>query len=380
MAAEANSEPRTAGSAVFETSTFADGDSGRTARVSLGSGRSDRASLLVEVAAASVLRRLSDVSVQQRSASVVISNVHLKDCGERAELPATAATLLYSRTGCHWSFGPGLPQYHRKGASRPYPRRDSGARPKASKSPVIITPVAPVRSVQDAMPGSDSSSARRPRVPQTAPEPPRYIVIEGPLRVGKTTLSRVLAERLHARRIYDCEENPFLGDFYGAKPGAAFRAQLYFLMERQKRIREGLAGHAPGPVISDFLMEKDRIFANINLDDDELKLYERFYEALTVDVPQPDLVIYLQAKPEVPRTRIAKKRAHEERQIAIEYVEEVARAYEHFFFRYEGADLLVIDTSEIDFVERSEDLQQLLRRLREPVKGTQYFLPLGETD
>src|SRR5215468_8991972 len=121
MAAEANSEPRTAGSAAFETSTFTDGDSGRTARASRGSGRTDRVSLLVEVAAASVLRRLSDVSVQQRSASVVISNVHLKDCGERAELPATASTLLYSGTGCHWSFGHGLPWYHRKGASSPYP-------------------------------------------------------------------------------------------------------------------------------------------------------------------------------------------------------------------------------------------------------------------
>jgi deoxyadenosine/deoxycytidine kinase len=230
------------------------------------------------------------------------------------------------------------------------------------------------------MPGSDSSSAKRARLPQNAPQPPRYIIIEGPLRVGKSTLSRVLAERLHARRIYDCEDNPFLADFYAAKPGAAFRTQLYFLMERQKRIREGLSGDEPGPVISDFLMEKDRIFANLNLDDDELKLYDRFYEALTVDMPQPDLVIYLQAKPEVLRTRIAKKRAHEEREIAIEYVEEVARAYEHFFFRYEGADLLVIDTSEIDFVERSEDLQQLLRRLQEPVKGTQYFLPLGGTD
>lgn len=230
------------------------------------------------------------------------------------------------------------------------------------------------------MSGSDSSSAKRAPVPQNAPQPPRYIVIEGPLRVGKTTLSRVLAERLHARRIYDCDDNPFLADFYAAKPGAALRAQRYFLMERQKRIREGLAGDAPGPVISDFLMEKDRIFANLNLDDEELKLYERFYEVLTVDMPQPDLVIYLQAKPEVLRTRIAKKRAHEEREIAIEYVEEVARAYEHFFFRYEGADLLVIDTSEIDFVERSEDLQQLLRRLQEPVKGTQYFLPLGGTD
>src|SRR5215469_12364357 len=108
MAAEVDSGPRTAGSAVFETSTFADGDSGSTARASRGSGRTDRASRLVGVAAASVLRRLSDVSVQQRSASVAISNVHLKDCGERAELSATAFSLLYSATACHWSLPPGL--------------------------------------------------------------------------------------------------------------------------------------------------------------------------------------------------------------------------------------------------------------------------------
>ncbi len=151
-------------------------------------------------------------------------------------------------------------------------------------------------------------------------------------------------------------------------------------MERQKRTREGLAGDAPGPVISDFLMEKDRIFANLNLDDKELKLYERYYEMLTAEMPEPDLVIYLQAKPEVLRARIAKKKAAEEKQIAAEYVEEVARAYEHFFFRYEAADLLVVDTSEIDFVERSEDLQQLLKRLQEPVKGTQYYLPLGGSE
>jgi deoxyguanosine kinase len=230
------------------------------------------------------------------------------------------------------------------------------------------------------MPASDSSSAKRARVPQPGPQPPHFIVIEGPLRVGKTTLARILAERLHARRIYDCEDNPFLADFYAEKPGAAFHAQLYFLMERQKRIREALSGDAPGPVISDYLMEKDRIFANLNLDDSELKLYERYYEALTVELPQPDLVIYLQAKPEVLRTRLAKKKAREEKQISPAYIEEVARAYEHFFFRYEGADLLVIDTSEIDFVERNEDLQQLLRRLQEPVKGTQYFLPLGGSD
>lgn len=230
------------------------------------------------------------------------------------------------------------------------------------------------------MPGSDSSSAKRAREPRPASQPPHFIVIEGPLRVGKTTLARILAERLHARRIYDSEDNPFLADFYAEKPGAAFRAQMHFLMERQKRIREALAGDAPGPVISDFLMEKDRIFANLNLDDDELKLYERYYESLTAELPQPDLVIYLQAKPEVLRTRLARKKAREERQISPTYIEEVARAYEHFFFRYEGADLLVIDTSEIDFVERNEDLQQLLRRLQDPVKGTQYFLPLGGSD
>jgi deoxyadenosine/deoxycytidine kinase len=230
------------------------------------------------------------------------------------------------------------------------------------------------------MPGSESSSARRARPPQPGPQPPRFIVIEGPLRVGKTTLAQILAERLHARRIFDCEDNPFLAQFYAEKPGAAFRTQLYFLMERQKRIREALSSETPGPVISDFLMEKDRIFANLNLDDAELKLYERYYEALTQELPEPDLVIYLQAKPEVLRTRMAKKKAREEQQISSEYIEEVSRAYEHFFFRYEGADLLVIDTSEIDFVERNDDLQHLLRRLQEPVKGTQYFLPLGGTD
>jgi deoxyadenosine/deoxycytidine kinase len=231
------------------------------------------------------------------------------------------------------------------------------------------------------MAANDASSAKRARIlPQRAPQPPRFIVIEGPLRVGKSTLARILAERLHARRILDCEDNPFLADFYRAKPGAALRAQMYFLIERQRRLREAFASpasEAPGAILSDFLIEKDRIFANINLDDEELKLYERYYEALTIDLPAPDLVIYLQASPEVLRTRIAKKAARGEDRISPEYVEEVARAYEHFFFRYAAADLLVVNTSEIDFVERSDDLQQLLRRLQEPVKGTQYFLPLG---
>src|SRR6267378_3581624 len=219
---------------------------------------------------------------------------------------------------------------------------------------------------------NESTSAKRAPVPTRGPQAPRFIVIEGPLRVGKSTLAKILAERLHARRVYDCEDNPFLADFYKEKPGSALRAQMYFLMDRQKRLREALAIDAPGPVISDFLMEKDRIFANLNLDDEELKLYERYYEALAAELPAPDLVIYLQATPEVLRARIAKKASREETQIAL--------AYEHFFFRYAASDLLVINTSEIDFVERSEDLQQLLRRLQDPVKGTQYFLPLGASE
>src|SRR6266704_3663186 len=192
------------------------------------------------------------------------------------------------------------------------------------------------------MPGNDSAATQRARVPQRSPQLPRFIVIEGPLRVGKTTRARILSERLHARRIYDCEDNPFLADFYNAKPGSALRAQMYFLIERQKRLREALAVDSPAPLLSDFLMEKDRIFANLNLDDEELKLYERYYEALAKDIPSPDLVIYLQAKPEVLRTRIAKKAVKDENQISTEYIEEVSRAYEHFFFQYEASDLLVI--------------------------------------
>ena len=214
--------------------------------------------------------------------------------------------------------------------------------------------------------------------PGPAFRPPRFIALEGPIRVGKSTLAKVLAERLHARRVFDCEDNPFLSDFYNEKPGAAFRTQMYFLMERHRRLHEALAVEAPGPVLADFLFEKDKIFANLNLDDEELKLYDRYFERFAAELRPPDLVVYLQAKPEVLRERIAKKGAREETQISPEYLEAVVRAYEHFFFRYAASDLLVINTSDIDFVNRNADLQQLLRRLQDPVKGTQYFLPLGQ--
>jgi deoxyguanosine kinase len=215
--------------------------------------------------------------------------------------------------------------------------------------------------------------------PQPAPayQPPRHIAIEGPIRVGKSTLARILADRLSARRVLDPEDNPFLADFYREKPGAAFRAQMYFLIERHRRLSEGQQGGRAAPLVSDFLFEKDKIFAYVNLDNEELKLYERYFEMFAAGISPPDLVIYLQASPEVLRERIAKKQSPAEKQISDAYLEEVIRAYEHFFFRYSASDLLVINTSEIDFVERNADLQQLLRRLQAPVKGTQYFLPLS---
>lgn len=208
-------------------------------------------------------------------------------------------------------------------------------------------------------------------------KPPRYIAIEGPIRVGKSTLAKILAEQMHARRVCDCEDNPFLSDFYDERPGAAFRAQMYFLYERHRRLTEIEANRTP--FVSDFLFEKDKIFAYLNLDNEELKLYERYFDWFAPSVPAPDLVIYLQAKPDVLRKRVSKKGHPAEREVSLEYLEAVANAYEHFFFRYSASNLLVVDTTEIDFVERNQDLQELLRRLRQPVKGTQYFLPLGQS-
>jgi len=208
---------------------------------------------------------------------------------------------------------------------------------------------------------------------------PRYIAIEGPIRVGKSTLAHALAENIHARRVFDSVENPFLADFYDEKPGAAFRAQMYFLYERHRRLMEARPDEGGAPLVADFLFEKDKIFAYINLDNEELKIYEKYFDMLAPSVTAPDLVIYLQAKPEVLCKRVSRKRDPAETNISVEYLEAVANAYEHFFFRYSASNLLVVDTSEIDFVERNRDLQELLRRLRQPVKGTQYFLPLGQT-
>ena len=209
-------------------------------------------------------------------------------------------------------------------------------------------------------------------------EPPRFIAIEGPVRVGKTSLADILADRLHADRTRDIEDNPFLEAFYHDKPGAAFLAQLHFLLQRFKQL--GTLDRAARPhrvMVSDYIFEKDKIFAYLNLNDAEIQIYDRYYELFAEQVPTPDLVIYLQAKPEALKKRIEKKNVRFEHCISDGYLEAMVNAYEHFFFHYKSSDLLVVETSEIDFVDRNEDLQELLRRLSQPVSGTQYFLPLG---
>ncbi len=207
---------------------------------------------------------------------------------------------------------------------------------------------------------------------------PRYIAVEGPIRVGKSTLSSILAERLNAQRVTDPENNSFLSSFYQGEPGAAFQAQFTFLVQRFEQLRAlDMGARSQKLVVSDFIFEKDKLFAYLNLNDQELDTYNRYYNYFRDQLPTPDLVIYLQATPEVLKKRLRKKNAAGEKAISEEYLEEVVKAYEHFFFHYTSSDLLIVNTSEIDFVERNEDLQELLRKVSAPIKGTQYFLPLG---
>jgi deoxyguanosine kinase len=210
---------------------------------------------------------------------------------------------------------------------------------------------------------------------------PRYIAVEGPIRVGKSSLASILSERLNAQRVTDPEQNSFVGAFYEGAAGAAFQTQFTFLIRRFEQLQAlDLGGRSQKVIVSDFIFEKDKIFACLNLNDQELDTYNRYYNHFREQLPSPDLVIYLQATPEVLKKRLKKKNAAAEKAISEEYLEEVTKAYEHFFFHYTSSDLLIVNTSEIDFVERNEDLQELLRKVSEPIKGTQYFLPLGSQE
>ena len=207
----------------------------------------------------------------------------------------------------------------------------------------------------------------------------RYIAIEGNIGAGKTTLSKLIAgEAGGAIFQEEVDGNPFISKFYQDTKAYAFQAQLFFLLNRYRQQTEIAQRDLFSElIVADYLFAKDSIFANVVLEDDELVLYNRLLEQLRGKIATPDLVIYLQATPEVLKKRLRKKGAAAESAISDDYLEEVARAYEHFFFHYTGSDLLIVNTSDIDFVDRNEDLQELLRKVSEPVRGTQYFLPLG---
>ncbi len=212
-------------------------------------------------------------------------------------------------------------------------------------------------------------------------EPPRYIALEGPIRVGKSTLANVIADRLNAQRVMEPEDNPFLRQFYEGERGSGFQAQFAFLIKRFEQLSKLEAGpNSRRTIVADYIFEKDKIFAYINLTDAELEIYNRYYQHFRALVPAPDLVIYLQASPEVLQKRLRKKSAPGEQAVSDDYIEEVVKAYEHFFFHYTSSDLLIVNTSQIDFVDRNEDLQELLRKVSAPIKGTQYFLPLGSQE
>jgi deoxyadenosine/deoxycytidine kinase len=209
-------------------------------------------------------------------------------------------------------------------------------------------------------------------------ELPRYIAVEGPIRVGKSTLAGIIAGQMQAQRISEPEDNKFLASFYEGESGAAFQTQMGFLIARYEQLRELESGvNRARAIVADYIFEKDKLFANLNLADAELEIYNRYYNLFRDQLPTPDLVIYLQASPEVLKKRLRKKNVASEHQISDDYIDQVHKAYEHFFFHYSASDLLVVNTNDIDFVGNHQDLQELLRRLSEPIKGTQYYLPLG---
>jgi deoxyadenosine/deoxycytidine kinase len=209
----------------------------------------------------------------------------------------------------------------------------------------------------------------------------RHIAVEGAIGVGKTSLVDLLAARFDALKVLEQTENPFLEDFYRDKQGAAFQAQLFFLMNRYQQQKELTQGDLFNQVtLSDYIFAKDKIFAYLNLDDSELLIYEKLYALLEQNIPRPDLVIYLQASEKVLLERIRRRSRDFEVGISERYIAELNRAYNYFFFHYTATPLLVIDTTDIDFVERVDDLNELIAQIEQMEKGVQYYIPLGAGD
>jgi deoxyadenosine/deoxycytidine kinase len=207
----------------------------------------------------------------------------------------------------------------------------------------------------------------------------RYLAVEGPIGAGKTALAERLGARLDASVVLEDRDNPFLADFYADRPGAALQAQLFYLLNRHRQqaaIRQ--ADLFSQATVTDCLFDKDKIYAYLNLDDNELFIYQRLFDLLARDVPAPDLVIYLQAPTEVLIRRLrARQTEPDERALEpdAEYLRELNEAYHHFFFHYTATPLLVVETSQFDSEASDEAVDDLVRQIRAMTGGTQYYVP-----
>src|SRR4249920_1590781 len=206
----------------------------------------------------------------------------------------------------------------------------------------------------------------------------RYIVVEGVIGVGKTSLSRLLSERLQAKLVLEeVEENPFLKDFYRDRARFAFQTQMHFLFSRYQQQRDlRQTDLFSEKLIADYLFQKDRIFASLNLVDRELSLYERLVGWLELDVVKPDIVVYLQASTDTLMERIMKRDRSFERDMDRGYIEQLNEAYNQYFFHFHDSPLLVVNTNRIDFVNQPDDFEDLLKRILSHRQGTLYYTPL----
>jgi len=205
-----------------------------------------------------------------------------------------------------------------------------------------------------------------------------YIVVEGPIGVGKTSLAKILAGEFDARTVFErVEDNPFLPKFYQARETYAFQNQTFFLLSRYHQQMElGQQDLFNQNTVADYLFAKDKIFATLTLSADELNLYQQISALQNARVPKTELIINLQARPEVLYKRVKKRDKKYERSVTFEYLTEVAQAYNQFFFYYEETPLLVVNTSEIDFVASSKDLADLIKEINNMGSGTQHYIPL----
>ena len=204
-----------------------------------------------------------------------------------------------------------------------------------------------------------------------------YVAIEGVIGVGKTSLADLLEERLNAKLVMEkFDENPFLADFYLDPERYAFQTQLFFLLSRyrqQQELRQTEVFHKL--IISDYMFVKDRLFASLNLDDKEMSLYDSVAKILEKNILNPDLVIYLQAETPKLMERITLRGRDFEKNMSPDYINALNQVYNEYFFRYQESPLLIINTNDIDFVHNGEDLEEVIRYIRQPVSGTKFFNP-----